>query len=346
MIAPQQLQRLLGRALVDRPDRQDVDRLFQAFHALAIGHLDAKRRYGASTEFLHGLSTSDLALDCLADLFRRDDIGCLYSLRERYERMNWSELEVELLFTYSRRLVSRKVEDGLFRVAKSVDPGLSRLIRTLKAHATDESGCSIVRRAGTLWITLDNNTPAEWGASMPREVLEARLRLEPGDPSGAEALRAVVSTLKEQDLFAKALPLTTAAIAVRSCIVRRVASCQPQDEQEVTVSVQELVPILEAALESTRSRVSPRYRKAGYEEHEIASILNGAAAFVRSEYDHTQVPGSQFEFASAALPTLTRDAYRDKYRYVFEYVVRLIRKGVVQTLRADAMASEYVYATR
>ena len=100
-------------------------------HALATSFLLSKRSAGRLS-VLHGLNHSDLAYDCIADIFQLNEGGTYVQLSAYFAGINLKLASEEETLAHLRRLVFSKVNHGIFRLYSESDPVLAKILRNIK----------------------------------------------------------------------------------------------------------------------------------------------------------------------------------------------------------------------
>ena len=91
------------------------------------------RKWGSRRLQEHlGLSETDLAYDCIGDLFGRDETGRCTQLTAYFGSMEVASLYEAELLVLLRRLVYSRVNHALFRLYQDLDPAFSRILRNVK----------------------------------------------------------------------------------------------------------------------------------------------------------------------------------------------------------------------
>src|SRR5271169_1856494 len=122
---------IIPSILAGSHSRKDLNRLIGVSHSLAASFLANK----ATTESLisvYDLTTSDLAYDCIADLFQEDGDGKYRQLQAYFAGLSISTSHDEEILAHLRRLVFSKVNQSIFRLYSEADPSLSKILRNIK----------------------------------------------------------------------------------------------------------------------------------------------------------------------------------------------------------------------
>ncbi len=139
---------------------QQLNAVIQVCHALASAFLAGKKTTRTLTT-LHGLGYSDLAYDCIAEIFQQYPAGHFVQLQAYFNSLCLETASDEEILVHLRRLVFSKVNQAIFRLYNEADPSLAKILRNIK------KGMSIcpTRRYGcpfplTLYGTMAGNLPA------------------------------------------------------------------------------------------------------------------------------------------------------------------------------------------
>ncbi|MBK7259231.1 MAG: hypothetical protein IPI01_15790 [Ignavibacteriae bacterium] len=129
------LQENLSALLDGRATRQQVDAVIAVCHALALTHVRSKRSAWRMMEF-HGVSHADLAYDCIAELFRRDDAGVFTDLQAFFKDLSPGTADSAEILVHLRRLVFAKTNRTLSRLIADTDSLFFRITRNVRLAAS------------------------------------------------------------------------------------------------------------------------------------------------------------------------------------------------------------------
>lgn len=312
-----------------RPDRTSVARLVRGMTRIAVAYLRLRERRHSIRHQVSPLSESDLALECIADLFRTDATGRFVDLQRRFAAIDVATGDPESVLAAVRRLVIRKVDDGLFRMLQESDPSLARLIRGLKRAALGRDDVRIEKRHGVLWLVVDRDGD-DGLPTLSGEVFEHLLVLAGVSARPATLLDTAIGALRSQGLYAARVPIVSAALALRACVVR--CGLPPEVRVADEPAVEDARQVAIAAVRKNRrlAVVNPHSDGASYEDVYIAC----AADIVASQFTGDGSP-THYEAISKHLPTVSPAEYRRRHRTRFEYVVRQTRSAFVEMMRGQ-----------
>ncbi|MBO6576049.1 MAG: hypothetical protein JJ896_09625 [Rhodothermales bacterium] len=272
------------------------------------------------------MSDRDVAVDCLADAFRRDASGALPEFIAYFDQHDWRSWEEEQVFTAFRQFVFRKTLDGVYRMHGERDPQLARLIRNLKLTIAESAEVVLYKKGQVAWIRTSEAPVENALEPIPLELFERRVCVCEGD-TAPDLLACTVRVLRHQTLFAPSVPLTGLAIALRNALARtRPVS---GEAQEPTAYSNLSADWVRDVIRAVSSRMWPSYQgkvsRPVYEAYQEAAFL----VVVRG-YCHSAAVASTLH--------LTAKEYRERHRNTFEYVLRQFRRRLRAEYLADLSA--------
>ena len=161
------------------------------------------------------LNTSDLAYDCIAELFRRDNDCDLIRIRTYFESIDIEASTDQELIVYLRRLVFSSVNQSLVRIYNSFDPHLGKILRNLKLSAQNLGTFTEIDRLGEQCLVPQLCDPLFHLPVVELDRLQAELssRLR-GTERIPEILSALSRYLREQSEHSRQVPLLRLALAI------------------------------------------------------------------------------------------------------------------------------------
>lgn len=343
----------------DNPDRIHVEYFVDLCHKMAEAYLAQKVATGRLKPSCLSVSLEDFALDCIADLFARNDQNRLFQIADYYrpvlQSSNGEPTATGALLAATRKLIFTKVSDRIYLEFRAHDANLARTIRNLKAaiHVwQDQPAVSLAKHFGrqTVFIHNDRLKAPENEPPSP-ESLEAHLIRHIEDKtSDAQLLTRGLSVL--QEVFGVShYPLTWLAQAICQARIRANASLDksggvkhhfPNDRQsqknghpevrdtdfddekiDRTVDYTRLIHYSVRTVQSRMHRSYVDTRKLDQQ------VYHAIFATIKDILTAQYVKGLQPFFLSALqsnIAGLTREEYATRYRTTFEYLFRLTRE--------------------
>ncbi len=188
-------------------------------HALASAFLQSKRAGWALTN-LHAFSYSDLAYDCIADLFHRDDEGNYLQWRAYFEGVPLGDLTEEEILAHVRRLVFNKVNHGIFRIFNDLDPSLGKVLRNVKLAIETLNNFVEKDRFGETHIAPSLCETLEHLPTIDNAVLEQVLIEARDNATHVPDILARLSLyLRQQSAHSRLVPMMLVATVIRKLYI-------------------------------------------------------------------------------------------------------------------------------
>lgn len=327
---------LVAAVLSDSPKDRQVQRFITHCQGIAVAYLRRRERSGRLDLEAFGLTLEDLALDCLADLFERNDRGEFPRLQAAFDPSAWSDdVDAEISV---RRVIFSVVGEGLFRRYQEADPGLGRMIRNLKRHAKRVEGLELRRLHGVLNLVLAESADDAFARPlMPSELLEIYLHPALSASSvPADVLAAWVDVVRAAPQYAPRCPVTVLALASRSVDTRLHAT---EDNVVVmpTYEEKDLAQVVEMDVERAVEEVSARLREYYVQQRAVEPTLFQAyVQVVRMQLlAHfakvaVQPPSIRASLGLRLEEEVSRDAYRTHHQAMLEYLLRVTRARLLE----------------
>jgi hypothetical protein len=306
----------------------EMELIVRSFHALALAYIGRKVSAGRLETSRLGVSLDDLAVDCIADLFTRDDQGRFSVLQSYFSGADLRSMPESELLGLSRRLVFSAVNQQLFRIYGSYDPGFRKLLRNLKGAAHRAPGIQLVEHQGDTWVLFSaNGAHGDGRPVIPPEYLEALLAQHISvRSSSGDMLRAVGLALSENPPYARGYPFIGLASVLRQMLARMEVVDEP--EHDDAVSVAEIDRVLGDVLPGVLSEIGVRYIREGKLGQEVLEAYRLAVReILLMEFGHGNGHDVSFyDILSTLLPGTTQAEYAEEHRSRLEYLVRVSRR--------------------
>ena len=322
------------------PDRVATNELVQLCNRLALAYLRHRKRSGSIQQDCFGINLEDLAIDCFAELFQRDDTGRLIVLEKYFGTMPWSSMSEQELFVAFRRLVCSKVNEGLFRNYRDDDPNLARIIRNVKEAIKRDDALKLVRLNDGAWLmpTDAGETPNNLPLA-PLEILQPYL-FQHLAPQGNTyvTVSSFVQFVKEHPHYRNGFPITGFAQALRQAFALRGDSVESAQEDNDAFEVREIEDAIAIAADQIQHKMKDTYLKKGKlcpnlfntyfqaVQHILKSHFVRESDYVRSHFDALKV----------FMPDVSREAYATEHRNILQYLFKLSRTQMIDYLQAEA----------
>ncbi len=328
------LKKALAALLHGEASPAQVKSIIRVCHSNAEGAL-ARRGHLTHLLRLHGLSLTDLAFDCISDLFARDNDGRYKALESYFSAYEVAAFTDEDVYFHLQRLSFTKVRNGLFRLYSEMDPQLARILHNVKVAArtlgffieTDRLGESCL--VPSLCDTSEHLPPVE----VPD--LTAWLSAEAsGNEFIPELLGKLSMSLRKQTSYSRIVPIVSIGLAIRAFYNEKEI---PRLAEPATVVDDGAIDAGEAISEAINAVKTRTYRKYVERGKVSPGIFELYFQVIRQMFELRFVghDGDGFQLSENFLmlaPDMTPEEYRKKHRNRVEYLARLVQKRVSRTL--------------
>lgn len=320
------------------PNDPCVKDLVMICQRMAAAYIRVKVNAGGFDPARLGLNADDYAFDAIAEMFRPLESGTYAIVDEMTNAGDLSRLPSEQVEAELRLRVFNAVNRQMFRSYRDTDPGLSKLLRNIKRTLQDHLTAAMVER-NSEWVVV----PRRCATLLPSkplltpELLHAELAGRVLESHDLRAMLAAVSAiLLEQREFARMYPVMGVALLLRGVYARgmeEAESVEPSDE----MTDEELGRFLRPALGRVIRNAGERYVDKGkVTEHDLRTYAHTLFDILMEEFNAREgEPGSFFEFLLRHDPTVTRQEYLEKHRIVLEYLVKLVRRELQQSIKKE-----------
>lgn len=321
---------------------QDAVREFAYFSRdVALAYLKYKIKNGDRYILTYYDRLEDLAWDCIADLFERDENGHFSQLETYFKNVEINAIHEGDLVSLTRRLIFSKVNDGLFRNHKNFDKSLSKIIRNLKlaAKGHPEIDITIVNNQTSLVFEIEEND----GPSIPPEILEAWLfrHIEP-KLNTKDILELVFELFRQNQVYNNSIPVVWLAQSIRHVYTK-----MNGDFKEVPAHSKpnffngELTAFIEQIIDLKKGDLYKSYVETGKISSTLFDhYLNAVVEILHDDFiEDDPVADSYFEHLAKYMPQLKKDTYREDHRQYLEYLVKIIRKDFTNEVKKEFLFS-------
>lgn len=297
--------------------------------SVALTLLERKAAAGQLSRAMFQMPLNDIAVDCIADLFRSDENGIPIQMQTYFECVNLDEASEEETLILLRRLVFSKIRQGLFRSYNELDPSLGRILRNIKLGVTLTGEFAESERFGDVVLTV---TGCDALTHMPVVQKESLTQILSEIPLANDHVPSMLSALslhlRSQAEYCRVVPLLPLALAWREhLLANRMTEEEGLSIAERGLLTQDVRRIAQDACEAVKELMRPRYvKEGGIESETLDAYFRVIFASVFAEYWDASTVESLFSLLAAEIPGLTESAYRENHRNTIEYLLKLVRK--------------------
>ena len=313
----------------------DVRFVIRVAHTIARVTL-ARRVQSEPLVKFHGLDYGDLAYDCIADLFARDERGKYVALATYFTAFDFASLTDEDVFFHIQRLVLRNVKQGIFRLYHQMDPQLGKILRNIKLSVQSLGLFTEFDRLGEACLAPVSVETLEHLPSMkPEDLTFALLNAATGSEFVPELLSKTCRILSSQHERSRIMTLVHVALGIRGFYEQKRAP-RLAEEFETTDEVSiDAIEAIRIACRELRAKADARYV---VKEKVTPAMMDTYFSVIEHGLYQRFVDndGAEFQISETFLkfaPGVSHVEYRKSHRSKLEYLARLTTKRVVQILK-------------
>jgi hypothetical protein len=306
----------------------------------------------------------DLAIDCIAGLFMRDEEGMFVQLKRYFQpRMQQADqIGDEELLVMLRRLVIKKTKQELSRIFKERDPEGAKIVRNIRVAIknSDDLGCFRSMGRDYIYLKNDGHNPVEGtsgqngsdngvhhthGTSMP--VPDAHLRTDlpsiperalrtlylsvyrPKEPIAA-AVRKMLAAVTEDEKYKNYLAIDQIARIMRATnyelAKHRLLNQFVEPSPLDNLRLKEIEEARQKVLKRIRQKIFGQYVRNRKLTPERGEVYYRALADLLDDISQGRKTDSYFHYLRRYLPDLTQRQYRTQERTIFEYLGKLVKR--------------------
>ena len=313
-----------------------INSLVRRCQALAMQHLKAKQGAGLLHTTLLGLPIKDLAVDCIADLFRQIPEEGYVQFRAYFGGLSVDTMPDQTLLSYLRRLVYAKVNENLARLYATNDSGLAKILRNIHLTVRSLKNFDERERFGEPCIVPSSCDALIHLPSFDRDALENKMS-EVGEwPQNVpQALASLAKCLREQTEHCRVVPVMTVAFIIRSMFSRSGVREIIDNGAEDTLVREDIMNVISKCLRHVRDRMEKYYLEKKQVDKELY------AAYLDVVRDHLVgrfVYGNSFELSlyeslRKQRSSLDRQEYVRCHRAALEYLFSMAQEDTVKELQ-------------
>jgi hypothetical protein len=327
--------------LVDNTyDLRDVAETVRVCHSLAVGILRTKAARGKLHPEILEYDLSALAYDFIGELFRRDESHRFIQFAQSFAKFGGQMRENAEVLVFLRKIIANKVEAGIFRTYREIDPVFSKILRNVKLILTRCSEYHSVDRLGETYVhRCPESEIQKERLEFPHDLMEKELlqRVAAHD-SFEQILQKFFSILNDQSEYRRIYPLVGIVGILKSCYVAlstaelHRAAPWIQDQQGFTKDVKIVV---DQVIDDVQARMRSTYvGKGKLSEADYDGYFGAIRDLLDDLFVHQDGEcGSYYDYLARQLRSLALEDYRLVHRARFEYLVKICKEEARKELK-------------
>jgi hypothetical protein len=336
---PDHIKHQLLSILSDKYTHVEVNNIVSLCHTMATTSLKYSIIDGSKNQETIGLTRNDVAYDCIADLFQKDDAGKFVKLIAYFSSFNLEEISNQEIVVLFRRIVSSRVQQGLFHLYQETDPSLGKILRNIKLSIHQLNNYDQIDRFGETHIAPIHG---EIAGHLP--VIDLQTLTQQFSPyaNGSESIPQLLAKLSlflaEQNEYRRSVPLITVALAFRAIYGRELSA----DVSSACIIEENLdagfaASIVAKSCETIKQKMKPVYldrkkiSEALFDIYFEVTQISVSYVLLNTNGEDTSLFGA----LKSKLPQLTPREYTQKHKNTLEYLTRLCKEEAIIHLRED-----------
>ncbi len=291
----------------------------------------------------------DLALDCIAELFSRDDNGQFEQLKRYFEPKlaedpDISEPEVLVL---TRRLIVKKTKQELSRIFRERDPEGAKIVRNIKVAVRNSAKLYIFNELGKDYVFYTNGyalfeDQPSWSDELLAYLRKTALPLpedillnhfmevySPND-SVATLVQKLLQSIHSLDEYQNYVSLESIVKLMRNMKMESFRERMTAEESVPTpldqLETKEIESYIDVVMERIWQKIDSQYLSTGKLSRDKADIYHKALRDVLDDLIQKKNNSSYYRNLKFYLPELTQRDYRQRERSVFEYLAKVAKR--------------------
>lgn len=304
--------------------QKDLNHLIELMVKTAYSYLKHRLKNQYKILLAEDVTLKELAIDSIALLFKRDDNGCFVKLKTAFE--NWqppisNEQEAEF---FLNKLVSKSVEQNITEILRGSDPFFAKIHHSLIYLALKQN---IIKKhfLGTTYF------------------LEENIEIIPGYLPDISFIKTLPDKLflsketmfKEIFNYIKSNTNYLPAIALNAMVLK-IKEIKSYEHKLPEICYQdwefEIESIVNKSLKITLNRLENTYERTGKLSHQEVSNIRIALESYAEDLKNGGVNIGVYNYLFEKVSDLTESEYLAKYKNILEYLIKFLKKNIVDEL--------------
>lgn len=326
----------------------DLVEFIDISHKIAISYLKYQELMGKNirpkdSEGLKDLE--DVALDCIAGLFMRNENGEFVQLKRYFGNTLTSPAEIDnkFLLMLLRRLIIKKTKQELSRVFRERDPEGAKIIRNIRVAIRNSDQFCAFKEMGRDCVYLNNIRGGDHNlrhelSEIPGKILYHQFleQYDPGDSVSA-MMKKMLTILYQHVEYKNYLPIDVMASFIRDVTFQQF---KEQISNEIDNSspfhdlqIKEVDAVNKCIIQYIHNKIENQYLKKNKINRQTADIYIKAIQDFVHDLTQSKACESNFRYLKRYIPNLTQKTYREQERSIFEYLVKITKKSLRKKLK-------------
>ena len=336
-LSNKELRKILIEATREFPSAKSVGELVNISYTISISYLSVKIYNRKLNLAFFGIPLNDLAIDCIAELFRRDEKGVLTEFQHKFsDVINTEPCDRVKLISRLRGIVFNSVDRSLFKLYGIFDSSLAKFIRNIKIAVGKNSDVFLNKRNGESLLVTKLSKDTNNKNFPPVDVLRIEImrKLKPGFTTN-DFLTCLHDVLSIQEEYSSSFPLIGAAMLLRSLYSEDTEP--PKNEFEYPFWEDDLMRLIGDVVGKLEKQIITKYYIKGKITREDIKVYRTLMSdILRQEF----IPGnkdeiSYYKLSKSRIRDLTQESYTERYKTKIEYLAKIAKAELKESIKKE-----------
>jgi hypothetical protein len=278
----------------------------------------------------HGITATDLANDCISDLFEQNSEAAFPRIRHFQEKLTeeGSDLSDFEVFCAFKLFILKVVSAQLARTYAEIDPTGARIHRNLKIALKQCNNLTLIEDHRGYVVTVTNAEPLEYLAEFPLEQLERELAIHVSSSDIPTLLSALARVFIDQEEYRRSVPLIDLVQVVRNLFGRYAHDSEVTTIRLEALEESDLLRLRQEVMHAINEKIVSTYLLRKKITREEALLLSRVMHSIILEwFEKGQHLNSYYEHFRTHFG-ITESDYNTLWRNRVEYLSRIAREAI------------------
>ncbi len=333
---PLELKPILQSVISAKPSHRAVNDVVEYCQKIANVYLQWKIKKLRYVQDFFQFSLNDIAVDCIADLFQRDENGTLVQIKAYFDSIQIETASEEELTSHLRGLVFSRVNNSLFRLFNEADPSLGKILRNIKLAVQTLRQFEIIERFGEISFFPAKCETLEHLPTFSRKELGLQLRNTADGNDNIPTLLAKIATLlRQQKDRSRIVSFVFIAVVIRDIYSNNEQAIHRESDNGEFMK-QEAVEIIHYECSKLANEVKAHYLRKNVSPELFQTYFEIIERYlVQRLFESTDGEISLFEHLKEIFPQLTFNEFEHTHKSKLWYLSQLTYQRVVKKMSKE-----------
>ena len=303
-----------------------LNKVIEIWQSIAITYLHCN--YRKIYRFLQNeeLSFEEFALDAIAPLFVRERVEQNLPIRTSFN--NWQpeiKTEDDALY-FLDKIVASRIEQHIYTLLKEEDPFFSKILDSVN-YLIKTQGYKKSQSLGKTYIIKSDDEISDtlFISQQEFENLPAHLFT-----NRKELFSNLINYLQTETRFVSAIPLNDLIYKLKHINFSEYVLIE---SSEITRKQFEIDEIIDFALKSALKKLDNSYTVKGKLSNSESNSIKSALTDISADLKNGGIKPGLYDYLSPYIKDLSKEAYKDNYHNILEYLVRVTKSVIADNLK-------------